>query len=809
MHRIRLQAGLLLLSLLPGPAPAAAPPASRRTDRQGDPLPRWAIARLGTVRLRHGVSLGSGHGNLIFSGDGRTLLSRSDDGLAVWDVESGRRLLWKSGRDWKATRLLANGKTLVTAIARKGGWVVERSSWGRPDDRETVELQSPPQDAFRMAYLSPDGKLLATWKFSGQLLLHDTVTGRLRGRIPLQGLVEAMLDVTPDGKRLILCTRDGLRVYDTATLTETNELPGKELKSTYSFPQVSPDGKRLVLWGRSRLSFGLSLWDLKTGKRLALREGVRGPLDFTSDGKGLACLDDQAVVLLDAETLKVVRRFAPHRESRMVSAVAFSCDGKKLALGTAHAIGLFDVATGKALPQPAGHFSMVTSLAFSADGRRLASGGGDGVAHVWDLATSRSLHALEGHQFAVQGLAFAPDGKLLATGDGVWGASRGASTLRLFDLGAGKLVRQFESHLNWTSTLLFSDDGKRLATGGGDARVRLWDVASGRRLGQVRHLPQSRPLAFLEGGKSLFIHERGPCRVIETASLKTLRSFGRRSNGIATATVCRPGERQAIVVNDGQVVWYDLPSGKDERGFMLMDYPRTGEAALAPDGSLLAGAVSFRGDIGLWDLATGKRFATLTGHSGYVNVLAFSPDGRLLASGNHDTTVLVWDVERVWVEHTLDELLDGNANRVQRQFPRRGIAILSERLHRAAVSEKRARKLIVDLDSDTFAVRQKASEELEKLGADAAFALKQALESSTSPEVRLRCLRILDRLSKKALDESISPARVRQAVALLVKLGTPEARKALDELARLDAATLVGREARQALKKMKPTQPKR
>jgi WD40 repeat protein len=812
VNRSRFLTALLLIALPGGASRAAGPPTLTGKDRQGDPLPRGALARLGTVRLRH-LGVGGDY-QVMFSADGRTLLSCGEAGQALWETDTGRKLAWQPVRRPAATpasaRLLPDGKTLVTAAVSRAGWFVERSQWGRWDAKVRVNLGPRNGSGPPLAVLSADGKLLVTWNFDSHPVLWDTVKGRRLARIDGQGAGPFVLDLTPDNKHLVLTSPAGVHVYDTSTGKQVRELVGREGDSgfpVYYFPRVSPDGKRVAASSPNELH----LWDLRTGRKLASRAGVRGHVAFSFDGRWLACSTHRAIHLFDAGTLKVVRVFEPHGDSQFTNALAFSPDGKRLARYGRDAITLFDVGTGKALTRPAGHLSRVSSLAFSPDGRLLASGGEDGAAYVWDLATSRALHAFPGHYYAVQGLAFSPNRRLLATRDGIPdGTGSGMRQLRLFGLDARRLLRRFDGHLNRTGPLVFSADGRRLATGGGDARVRLWDVGGGRRLGQLRHLVGSRPVSFLDGGDSLLVQQQGGRGlVLDATSLTTLRTFGSYTPHRSTvATVCGPGGRQAALATGRQVVWYDVKTGKPTREVTLAGFPAD-VRALSPDASVLAGAVSRTGDIGLWDLTTGKQFATLTGHTGFLTALAFSPEGRLLASGSSDTTMLVWDVEGRWLAHAVGELLDGSQGRLPMSFATRGITLLTRRLSEAAVSERRARKLIRDLDADRFAVRQKASDELEELGAGAVFALKRALESAPSAEVRARCQRILRRLGKKAVDEPINPARARQAVALLVKLNTPEARKALRELAQLNAETLVGREARQGLKKLKPGRPER
>ncbi len=786
---------------------AAAPPASRR-DIHGDPLPVGAIARLGTVRLRYGTDCNPP--NLFFSPDGRELIA-CGGGVRRWDVATGKALPWLHRAYWAgAMRLLPDGKTVVVLATTPGDnltYCVERRVWGATDLQGRVKL---PLKAW-MGVFSPDGKRLVRWNVTEEKdnrpTVWDTTKGRRLPDIDCDVDGVAIMTFTPDGTQLVLLSRrKGLHVHEVATgkrlrtLIPDDPPRGRAFYISRNFPTVSPDGRLLAV----SADRDLYLWDLRTGRRLARREGVVGPAAFSPDGTWLTCVSERAVHWLEPDTLKVVR--VSRREPGVAMGIAFSSDGRRLAVGSELCIRLWDVATGEPLPHPTGHHATVCSLAFSPDGRGLASGGRDGVAHVWDLATGRARHSFAGHSVSAAGLTFSPDGKRLATGDGSPTDTSGCreAQVRLFDLDTGRLVRRFPGHLDDVHALCFSPDGRKLATGGHDARIRLWHLASGRRLGQVRHLPNSRPISFLSGGKSLLVHQdvEGFCHLIDTSSYRTLSRFGMRSpSSASTVVVCRPGEREAAVFVDGAVLWYDLRQGKLLRSRPLEGEIPTPAGMLSPDAAVLACLLPRHHAIGLWDTSTGKQFATLTGHTSMVSVLAFSPDGTRLASGSSDTTVLLWDVERLRLEHRLGELLPGRSDLRALAVERsRAVAVLKARLVRAAETERRAARLLPDLDNEDFARRQKAHEELARLGVDAVGVLRRAAEAGPSPEVRLRARQLLDRIDRKELSTALDPARVRQGLLLLLELGTPAAHPALEELARLGPGTLVGREARLVLK---------
>jgi hypothetical protein len=261
-------------------------------------------------------------------------------------------------------------------------------------------------------------------------------------------------------------------------------------------------------------------------------------------------------------------------------------------------------------------------------------------------------------------------------------------------------------------------------------------------------------------------------------------------------------------------VW-DAESGREVRSVPIPgSYPYYDNSpaghAVSPDGTVAATVTERYRDpaIQLWDLSTGKLFAELRGHAGFVNALAFSPDGTRLASGSRDTTVLVWDVGEARMRHYWSELLGGKSDAKAREAlvadPARATGFLKDRLTRSAAIEVEARRLVGDLDDPKFAVREKASRELARLAPVAGAILRQAAADTRSTEVRQRLQAVLAGLKDADKSEAaLGPEQVRMAVTLLEQIGTPESRKAIEALAGGPADLAATREARAALDRLK------
>jgi len=240
--------------------------------------------------------------------------------------------------------------------------------------------------------------------------------------------------------------------------------------------------------------------------------------------------------------------------------------------------------------------------------------------------------------------------------------------------------------------------------------------------------------------------------------------------------------------------------------------------AFAPDSRTLASA-SWDNTIRLWDLDTGRELRKLTGHRGKAYSLAFSADGKLLVSAGEDTTILFWDVadvtcrkrpqatplakqewETLWEDLAKDDAAKAYAAMVRvAADSSTTIAALKERLRpvRPADPERLAR-LLKELDSDDFAVRDAASRELEKLGDVAGPAVRQAL---ARPGVSLEPRRRLETISASL--EEISGERLRslRAVEVLELCGNEEAREMLKKLAAGAEGARLTEEAKMVLKR--------
>jgi WD40 repeat protein len=487
--------------------------------------------------------------------------------------------------------------------------------------------------------------------------------------------------------------------------------------------------------------------------------------------------------------------------TRHVGVYGFSADGRLLLLSTgAKRFPLMDTATGKEIASFGWEDEPGATCALSPDGKTVAACFGKVTEIIlFDVASGKPLHRLP-HPERVSSMAFSPDGKMLISiGHDLSGH---ASTVRRWEIATGKELSRFQIQLigNLLGGGKFSPDGKTVGVGVEDGSVHIIDAATGRELRRLFH-PDNRvhgvqPWAFSPDGKHVAVYG-------EEADGSVIRMWE-----VSTGKLVQAFRRPRMDIHDIRKVDTEMRMRLRMRNYWSSD-----NLAFSPDGKTLAEAARDRTQ--LWEVATG---ALRYQFSGSAASMMFSPDGAVLVTGGGEGGfVNFWDwrdagpecrkpldskgVEQTWVDLSASDSAVGHrAIAALIASPRDALKLLGDRLQRVEpVTLKQLDQLIVDLDDDSFDVRERASQRLAELGEVARGVLRRAAEKQASPEVKRRVADLLTRLDGPPPPDLLRGLR---AVEVLESIGGEKAQAQLDKLAGGAAGVPQTEDSRAALQRL-------
>jgi WD40 repeat protein len=633
----------------------------------------------------------------------------------------------------------------------------------------------------------------------------------------------------PSGHRIGTVT-----LWDVATRKEVGRLEGQD-GSVHALT-FTRDGNTLAL----AVGETVRVWNLKTRKQVHRFEALSYELAFSPDGKILAAAAGNHVLLWDTATGAEPAWQTGHHTT--IGPMAFSADGRTLASMPWHGgiIRTWDVATGRQLRRFSGpcrdtqHFSFIgNQTLLTVDGNTV---------QLWDIASGRERHRFNGGKDDHDPgccLAVAPDGNLIAVAD--------EKTVRLYSPQTGNEQRRLGDAVTVVKGMTFSPDGRLLAVVHAGKRVDIWDVVTGDLLHQLKgHGGLPHWLGYARGGATLISLTEKDGLSVHLWDGASRKEYGQFKIAEPTPTelqgVSPDGRFLAVTDNNGsRLDLWDVAlsrklaaiQGRRDvaplgTGISLWFHPH----AFAPDGRTLV-HVKPEGVMQLWEVGTGeeiRRWSTLglTGEGVkdageevrrpakfFVWAPVFSPDGRSIAVDDDDL-ILLWDVtgrakpgglpridlkpderDRLWDE--LNQPHAAKAHRALWALVAAGdpvVPFVLAKLRPRDAAARHIEKLVADLDSVEYELRQAATKELEQIGLAAEPAMRAALKNQPGLEMLRRIQGLLEKL------ELTGRVRVPRAVCVLEQVGTPAARRALEELAKGELDSRLTQEARSSLGRM-------
>ncbi len=621
-------------------------------------LPEGAIARLG----KGGINI------IRFSPDGTYLAVGTDVGVWLYDVQDGTETALFSDHVGHVNALAFSQDGNLLASGGFNNPVIEVWDLDNKSNYATIELNQPTVTLSALAFY---GRILVGYS-SREVIYWKVEDSRALSKIDFAADFYTVA-FSKDGSNLAAIDKqEKIRLFDTRSSSQYAMLPGHRggRDSDIHALAFSPDNSMLLSGGEDRT---VLIWDVQDQVRMTTLRGHNAwvtAVAWSEDGKTVASGDaGKNIILWDMETQKEQTTIKGHENT--INALDFSpvetpVYGKCLASGSADGtIRLWNPIDGSELTTLAsGYIEAVKVVAFSEDSTNLASAAINGTVDVWSLKTHQELTTFSKTRGDLtEAVILSDNAQFLASasgkgmihfkpvGTGFSYSGVGSQNIQFWNILTGeRLLPHSENVSSSLPAPAFTSDGNILAFSR-DREIVGWHLKSNSQLfaintGLPRHearlvfSPDKRKLAVMGKHSKPKIWDITTQRNITPANIKRTYAIAFSSSSSLLAAVSEEG-----------IYLWNLDNESDKKHFIIPAKPDIFDSTLtfSPDDKVLVESVCSGWDpqIRLWHVATGLNLGNISGHTESVKSLVFSHDGKTLASGSNDGTVLLWDWDKI------------------------------------------------------------------------------------------------------------------------------------------------------------------
>jgi WD40 repeat protein len=679
-----------------------------------------------------------------------------------------------------------------------------------PDLESTIVANTKIASLFHQVGISPDGRYIAViaseatpeprdpkehtdkWKYKNRrLMIVHLQTGKVAHTLPVGDKEIRLLTFTNNGSTLAF-TGDG-EIWLVDTRTGQKELLAQNLPAAATkFRFVTP--RQLAGEFRDEI---IRVWDIQRCERVDPHAVDTHSFADAWNGNTAVRINNNTLAILDADSGKLRHTFPGHR---LTPSVRFALDAKN-ALHSRDTEAAFHwdphswaYTESMIIPHTRTPWrwyrwrNVEMDDGLSLEKQLVLIGEGKSI-ELRDLKNDRLVRSIRDCDEDALHESFSANGSRLAVREG--------KSLHLYDVATGKRLSTLPVRDNWwfAGSDRFSPSGKYFAANHGHVEIVLYDCNSGKIARRL--VPRFHDKEKKQGSVLGFQFSADEKYVLAEVHQQTGFENGFSAEKV-TITIWD--------VNTGEMI-QDILIWPEVHVFwrQTLNEAYLDRLALSPDHRFVALTHTNGKAIEIWEVASGTRRGVLSGHDGVVASLAFSPDGRRLASSSEDTTILIWDLDRPFrrgiYPSRLSEaelmlhwhtLLESDAWRADDAIwcmiraARASVPFL--KAHISPVKRPDAefvRKSLAALDSNDFRTRVKAETDLEKMGELILAELQNAVKQNN---ITLEKRRRIDTLLQKALHANqpfATAERTRQwrALEVLERIGKPDSLAVLREIA--------------------------